>query len=114
MEKQGVRVTHDDDFETAWRAYPRKTAKGDARKAWGQMLRVEPDLLAKVLDALAWQRHQPQWTRDGGQYVPYFATWLRAERWTDEPFHTELPRTDTKSGRTVVNVREWVARRQGA
>jgi hypothetical protein len=71
-------------FDDFWAAYPRKTAKGDARKAWEKAARSEPNLLALCLDALAWQTKQEQWTRDGGKFVPYPATWLNREQWSDE------------------------------
>ncbi|MCC6650652.1 MAG: hypothetical protein IT348_05845 [Candidatus Eisenbacteria bacterium] len=77
-------MTHDATFEQFWRAYPRKVAKSDARKAWEKAARIEPDLLALCLAALAWQTRCEQWTRDSGQFIPYPATWLRGERWTDE------------------------------
>lgn len=75
-----------DRFARFWVAYPKKVAKADARKAW---LALAPDeaLLGRMVSALAWQRLTPQWSRDDGQYIPYPATWLRAERWDDEPFH---------------------------
>jgi hypothetical protein len=74
----------DDGFDVFWQAYPRKTAKADARKAW---CKLAPDaaLQAEILEALAWQVRQPQWVKDGGEFIPYPATWLRGERWADEP-----------------------------
>jgi len=73
-----------DDFDTFWAAYPRKTAKADARKAW-QRLAPDAALVTAILEALVWQRRQPQWVKDSGEFIPYPATWLRGERWTDEP-----------------------------
>ena len=70
----------DQEFESFWSAYPKKVAKQDALKAWGQ---VTPDLQA-VLDSLRWQRKQEDWTKDAGKFVPYPATWLRDKRWQDE------------------------------
>ncbi len=72
-------------FDAFWSQYPRRVAKGDARKAWEKALKREPELLPKCLTALEWQRRQEQWTRDNGQYIPYPATWLNGERWADEP-----------------------------
>lgn len=69
------------DFDTFWAAYPRKQAKRDAFKAWGQ---VHPPLEA-VLTALAWQCDTDQWTRDDGAYIPLPASYLRGWRWEDEP-----------------------------
>ena len=73
----------DNEFETWWAAYPKKLAKGDARKAWRQTARMRPALSA-LLSALENARGSEQWSRDGGQYIPYPATWLRSERWDDE------------------------------
>ena len=73
-------------FDAFWAAYPRKTAKGDARKAW-QKLNPSDALVAAILSALDWQKNQPQWLKDDGQFIPYPATWLRGERWEDEPFN---------------------------
>lgn len=73
----------DEEFETWWRAYPKKLAKGDARKAWKQTARMRPPLEA-LLEALKNAQRAEQWMRDGGQYIPYPATWLRGERWEDE------------------------------
>ena len=80
-----MHASPDAEFDQFWAAYPRKTAKGDARKAWDGARRRVPDLLARSLVALGWQCRQSQWCRDDGAYVPYPATWLRAERWDDEP-----------------------------
>lgn len=74
-----------DGFDEFWAAYPRKVGKKDAQKAWDQ-LKPSADVQKDILDALTWQRQQPAWVKDEGQFVPYPATWLRGERWTDEPF----------------------------
>jgi len=79
-----VRTSDDPAFDQFWAAYPRRTVKADARKAW-QRIAPDAELLAAILEALAWQRTQPQWLKDDGLYIPYPATWLRGERWTDEP-----------------------------
>jgi hypothetical protein len=78
------------DFLTAYAAYPRKVGKAEAAKVW---TRQKPDL-STVVAALAWQSKQPDWTKDGGQFVPHMATWLNQRRWEDEP-----PRGTTGSPR---------------
>jgi len=70
-----------DAFEIFWKAYPKKKSKGDAKKAWKQM---KPNL-DEVLSALAWQVAQSDWIKQGGQFIPYPASYLRASGWEDEP-----------------------------
>lgn len=67
-----------------WNAYPRRCSKKEARKAW---LEVDPTpaMVEQMVEALAWQSQQQSWTKDGGAYIPHPASWLRAERWEDEP-----------------------------
>ncbi len=69
------------DFEIFWKAYPKKAAKKDAKKAWGQVASVRPDL-STLLEALRIHSEGRQW-QDG--VYPHAATWLRGERWNDEP-----------------------------
>lgn len=68
-------------FSDFWSKYPRKVAKKEAEKAWRQ---VDPAEHQKILVAIEKQRKSEQWKRDGGQYIPFPATFLRGERWTDE------------------------------
>lgn len=71
----------DDDFDVFWQAYPNKTGKGAALKAWVKAKAVLQD----VLDALRWQVCSEQWTKDGGQFIPNPATYLNQQRWQDAP-----------------------------
>jgi len=73
----------DEGFKTFWAAYPRKTAKENARKAW-KKLKVTEELLDTILAAVERHRKSDQWLRDGGQYIPHPATWLNGHRWEDE------------------------------
>ncbi len=67
-----------ENFDAFWSRYPRREARKDALKAWGQ---VRGDrFLGEILEALDWQ--VPRWT--DRRYVPLPATYLRGERWTDE------------------------------
>lgn len=76
--------TTSDRFEEFWAAYPRKTGKGAARKAWGK-LKPGNKLFSKIMSAVEAQRQSDQWQRDHGQFIPYPATWLNQERWEDSP-----------------------------
>lgn len=86
MARQPCAMVAEDDpqFCRFWMIYPNRSAKKDARKAWMQ-IGPTPETVERILAALAWQVQQPQWLKDGGQYIPLPATWLRGERWTDEP-----------------------------
>ena len=70
-------------FDEFWQAYPKKTGKGEARKAWAK-IRPDAELLQQILAAVEWQSKCDQWQRDNGQYIPYPATWLNQQRWEDE------------------------------
>lgn len=70
-------------FERFWSAYPKKTAKQQAFKAW-EKLKPDEELLNKILKSLEQQKRTVQWSKDGGQYIPYPATWLNGRRWEDD------------------------------
>jgi hypothetical protein len=72
----------EEGFDEFWKLYPRKCAKGDARKAWQQTAPIRPPL-EKLIRAVIVARATEDWRKDGGKFVPYPATWLRAERWED-------------------------------
>ena len=87
------RHAHDVRFEGWWEAYPKKVGKGAALKAWSK-IRPSDAVCAAMLAALDWQRNQPQWTKDGGAYVPNPQTYLNQARWQDEPFFTNAAASD--------------------
>lgn len=66
-------------FERFWEAYPKKTAKLEAEKAFIK-LNVNDGLLDTMLTAL--EKQSSQWQQM--QYIPYPATWLNGRRWEDE------------------------------
>lgn len=67
-----------DFFSVFWKAYPRKVAKEDARKAFRAV--TKDTTLTVILAGL--ERAKPGWTDP--KYIPYPATWLRGRRWMDE------------------------------
>ncbi len=73
----------DENFEKFWAAYPKKTAKQAALKAWNK-LKPNEELVKTILAALDVQKKSEQWTKDKGQFIPYPATWLNGRRWEDE------------------------------
>lgn len=90
----------DSNFALFWSAFPRRVSKQAAIKAWAQ-LKPTPELVDTILAALAWQVRQPSWTKDGGAFVPYPASWLNGRRWEDEPFHAP-PEVRPMVGRRAV------------
>lgn len=100
-----------ESFEKFWSVYPKKTAKKDAFKAW-QKLKPDEELLNKILSSLEQQKKSAQWTKEGGQYIPYPATWLNGRRWEDDmtQYQQQKARADNgKSGATTT--REFVPTR---
>lgn len=69
-----------EDFETFWKAYPRKESKSQAKKSFSKV--TAP--LETLLQALETQKQSDQWKRNGGQYIPYASTWINQRRWEDE------------------------------
>ncbi len=71
-----------DGFSEFWQAYPKKTAKQAAIKAWNK-IKPDAELQQAILNALEQQKRSVQWQKDGGQFIPYPATWLNGRRWED-------------------------------
>lgn len=70
-------------FDEWWQVYPRHIARKDAEVAWAS-LAPSDELIDRILTATMAQTQTDAWTRDGGAFIPYPATWLRAERWNDQ------------------------------
>lgn len=74
-------------FEGFWRMYPLKKSKQAAIRAWDS-LHPDDRLLAVMGRALQRQLASPEWQRklreEGGQGIPYPATWINGRRWEDE------------------------------
>lgn len=70
-------------FAKFWTAYPRKTAKANAEKAFAK-ISPSAELFAAMIAAINRQKLSDQWHRDGGAFIPHPATWLNGRRWEDE------------------------------
>ena len=73
----------EDRFAEFWAAYPRKVGKGEAEKAY-KKINPSQELHEKILFAVQAACTTKQWRKDGGQFIPYPATWLNQKRWEDE------------------------------
>jgi hypothetical protein len=69
-------------FDEFWQAYPRRVGKGNAEAAWKK--HGCSKLLPQILTAVRACKISPDWTKDGGQFIPHPATWLNRRGWEDE------------------------------
>lgn len=72
-------------FERFWLAYPasRHVHKDRAARAW-KKLNPDMALCQRMSAALEAQKRSPQWTKDGGEYIPHPSTWLNGRYWEAE------------------------------
>jgi hypothetical protein len=93
-------------FASFWDAYPRRTGKGAARKAFAAAVAAgaDPQVIVATASAYGDRCHQLQ---KEPQFVPHPATWLNQERWEDD--EEQAPRVRSKvddalrSGMDLVN-----------
>ena len=78
-------------FEEFWKSYPRRVGKQAAWKVW-RTLKFDDQHIQRVIQAVETQKTWHAWTKDGGQFIPYPATWLNQRRWEDEPPMAPLKR----------------------
>jgi uncharacterized protein YdaU (DUF1376 family) len=74
----------DEWFDRFWKAYPRREAKPNALAAWVAKVGKDEALAERVIAAVTARAKTPDWTKDGGKFIPLPATYLNAERWNDE------------------------------
>ena len=73
-------------FNEFWTAYPRKTGKAQAEKAFNKVCKNEVDFAA-IMHGLSEQnrlKFQPMIDDGQEQYIPYPSTWLNGRRWEDK------------------------------
>ncbi len=73
----GGRGLNDDEFDSFWKSYPRKTGKGAARKAFiSAQRRASTDIIIAGLARATWP--------GDAQFIPHPSTWLNRDGWLDE------------------------------
>jgi hypothetical protein len=79
--------TFEDEFTEFWQAYPRKTAKGAAKKAF---LKVVTQLGSSqvIIEGALKMSKDPN--LPDTQFIPYPATWLHSEGWEDEQYPPKI------------------------
>ena len=70
-------------FDRFWAAYPRRVGKQDALKAWGQ-LNPDDALVDQIVAGVERWKTCDQWTKDGGSFICYPATFIRGRRWEED------------------------------
>jgi hypothetical protein len=70
-------------FARFWAAYPKRKSKGAAEKAF-KAIKPSEQVLEEILQAITRATTSFEWLKDGGQFIPHPATWLRARGWEDE------------------------------
>lgn len=78
-----ITSVNESSFDLFWKQYPRKVDKSNAEKAF-KKIKLETGLLNVILDSLECWKKSQDWTKDGGRFIPYPATWLNGKRWEDE------------------------------
>lgn len=92
----GTLAPGSDPFASFWSRYPRKTGRAEAVRAFGA--RGCGARLAAVLDGLDrwvayWQAEQTE-----ERFIPHAATWLRDDRWSQQP-----PALRRKAGQVITH-----------
>ncbi|RYD18853.1 MAG: hypothetical protein EOP88_21160 [Verrucomicrobiaceae bacterium] len=95
MKGEGPQVDQADDITPLWEVAPDMARKRSSplkcRKAWKRIKPADRPSMEDVLLAMfAWKR-DPEWKRDGGQFVPALDRWINEQRWEDPPQQTEAP-----------------------
>jgi hypothetical protein len=82
-EEKHISKIFEDRFSRFWSVYPKKKSKNSAFKAW---MKIKPseEFTEKIIKAVQKQKLWPEWQKDGGQFIPYPATWLNSGGWDDE------------------------------
>ena len=84
-------------FDDFWKAYPRKTNKGFAKKVF-EKLKVDDAMLTKMIQAIHAQ-NKTVWKDKDQQYIPHPSTWLNGERWDDEIVVKPMSASDREKAR---------------
>lgn len=77
------------EFITFWEAYPVHANKVGARQEFAKI----DAPLEVLLESIEMWKRTDQWKKDGGQYIPYPAKWLKERRWEDSP-KVNMPKSD--------------------
>lgn len=96
-------------FEAFWAAWPVRKARVKALIAWR---RIKPDaeLTAAIIAAVERNKRSIGWQKDGGEFIPFAASWLNGRRWEDEvseASYTEAELTVMASYNAILAAKGW-------
>jgi len=80
--------TYTDDFQSFYKAYPKKKARDAAWRAWQNRNGDRPEIEI-ILKAIESQKQTEDWKKESGKYIPHPSTWINQGRWADE---NEIPK----------------------
>lgn len=102
MTAQIIPLPQPDPFDSWWSYYPRKISKGTARIAFkGALKKASLETLTTGV-----KRFAQECEGKDPKFIPHPATWLRGERWLDEPLKATEKLTDKQGRQTDV----WASR----
>jgi hypothetical protein len=92
------------EFDRFWKAYPRRQAKGAARKAWAAHViaaGVDVELVISAAEFFGLVR-----AGQDPKYTPHPATWLGREQWEDtpDPEYRELNKAELRNRDNVAGI----------
>ena len=86
-------------FEEFWMIYPRRVAKAEARRAWKTAIRSAP--VDEIMEGA--RRYTAETEGRDPAHIAHPATWLRGQRWEDEPGSNATRPRNGASGRVTVS-----------
>lgn len=91
-------------FDAFWSQYPKKDGKQAALDVWRKL---NPDDVTQqmIAEDVARRSRGPQWTKDGGQFIPHARTYLHQKRWQDG--YAEAPKPQI-SDSVVEPMKAWL------
>lgn len=72
------------NFLLFWDAWPRKDDKKRAKKAFKKLPQDEMFIQKVIENVNERKENDSQWLKNGGEFIPYPATYLNGARWQDE------------------------------
>ena len=70
-------------FDLFWDIYPRKKSKVQAKRAWDK-INPQNGTREKIMFSVMKHKLSADWLKEGGNFIPYPATFLNNQRWEDE------------------------------